>query len=193
MKIFKISFLVCFFAFNLSAADKASDDTYVFEAKGEFAKELKSLIEKHSKDENVTVNIYKNTPNAKGNIVGGGTKINRNINYIKEKGKVIYDANCASCHGSEGQKRAYGSSRKLKDLSAKEIAIAISSYTSDGQYGKKMKYIMQPIAAKTTAEEVGYIIGYLKGDDEFLYDSPSRASGNTEISTAPSEQGSYLK
>ena len=56
-----------------------------------------------------------------------------------------------------------------------------------------MKYIMQPIAAKTTAEEVGYIIGYLKGDDEFLYDSPSRASGNTDISTAPSEQGSYLK
>ena len=52
---------------------------------------------------------------------------------------------------------------------------------------------MQPIAAKTTAEEVGYIIGYLKGDDEFLYDSPSRASSNTDISTAPSEQGSYLK
>ena len=83
MKIFKISFLACFFAFNLNAADKAGDDTYVFEAKGEFAKELKSLIEKHSKDENVTVNIYKNTPNAKGNIISGGTKINRNINYIK--------------------------------------------------------------------------------------------------------------
>ena len=45
MKIFKISFLACFFAFNLNAADKANDDTYVFEAKGEFAKELKSLIE----------------------------------------------------------------------------------------------------------------------------------------------------
>lgn len=44
MKIFKISFLACFFAFALNAADNANDETYVFEAKGEFAKELKSLI-----------------------------------------------------------------------------------------------------------------------------------------------------
>lgn len=191
MKIFKISFLVCFFAFNLNAADKASDDTYVFEAKGEFAKELKSLIEKHSKDENVTVNIYKNTPAASGKAYGG--KVNRNINSLKERGGAIFAEKCASCHGESGQKRAYGASRKIKDLSGKEIAMAISQYTTDLSYGGKMKNIMQPIAAKTGATELGYIIAYLKGDDSFLYDSSSSRSTNTEISTAPSEQGSYLK
>ena len=82
MKIFKISFLACFFAFALNAADNASDDTYVFEAKGEFAKELKSLIEKHSKDENITVNIYKSAPAAGGKTHSG--KVNRNINSLKE-------------------------------------------------------------------------------------------------------------
>lgn len=191
MKIFKISFLACFFAFNLNAADKASDDTYVFEAKGEFAKELKSLIEKHSKDENVTVNIYKNAPAASGKAYGG--KVNRNINSLKERGGAIFAEKCASCHGESGQKRAYGASRKIKDLSGKEIAMAISQYTTDLSYGGKMKNIMQSIAAKTSATELGYIIAYLKGDDSFLYDSPSSRSTNTEISTAPSEQGSYLK
>ena len=191
MKIFKISFLACFFAFNLNAADKAGDDTYVFEAKGEFAKELKSLIEKHSKDENVTVNIYKNAPAASGKAYGG--KVNRNINSLKERGGAIFAEKCASCHGESGQKRAYGASRKIKDLSGKEIAMAISQYTTDLSYGGKMKNIMQSIAAKTSATELGYIIAYLKGDDSFLYDSSSSRSTNTEISTAPSEQGSYLK
>ena len=191
MKIFKISFLACFFAFNLNAADKASDDTYVFEAKGEFAKELKSLIEKHSKDENVTVNIYKNTPVAGSKTHSG--KVNRNINSLKERGGAIFAEKCASCHGEGGQKRAYGASRKIKDLSGKEIAMAISQYTTDLSYGGKMKNIMQSIAAKTSATELGYIIAYLKSDDSFLYDGPSSRSTNTEISTAPSEQGSYLK
>ena len=191
MKIFKISFLACFFAFSLNAADKANDDTYVFEAKGEFAKELKSLIEKHSKDENVTVNIYKNTPVAGSKTHSG--KVNRNINFLKERGGAIFAEKCASCHGENGQKKAYGVSRKLKDLDAKEISIAMSQYTTDLSYGGKMKNIMQPIAAKTGATELGYIIAYLKGDDSFLYDSSSSRSTNTEISTAPSEQGSYLK
>ena len=69
----------------------------------------------------------------------------------------------------------------------------MSQYTTDLSYGGKMKNIMQPIAAKTGATELGYIIAYLKGDDSFLYDSSSSRSTNTEISTAPSEQGSYLK
>ena len=188
MKIFKISFLACFFAFSLNAADKASDDTYVFEAKGEFAKELKSLIEKHSKDENVTVNIYKNAPVAGSKTHSG--KVNRNINSLKERGGAIFAEKCASCHGENGQKKAYGVSRKLKDMDAKEISIAMSQYTTDLSYGGKMKI---SIAAKTGATELGYIIAYLKGDDSFLYDSSSSRSTNTEISTAPSEQGSYLK
>ena len=69
----------------------------------------------------------------------------------------------------------------------------MSQYTTDLSYGGKMKNIMQLIAAKTSATELGYIIAYLKGDDSFLYDTPSSRGANTEISTAPSEQGSYLK
>ena len=47
MKFTKFSLLACLCVFSF-AADEPS---YIFEAKGEFAKELKSLVEKYSKDE----------------------------------------------------------------------------------------------------------------------------------------------
>ena len=36
----------------------ATDDTYVFEAKGEFAKELKALVEKYSKEGKIEAKVY---------------------------------------------------------------------------------------------------------------------------------------
>ena len=48
MKFMHFSLLACLLTFSLNAADEPS---YIFEAKGEFAKELKSLVEKYSKDE----------------------------------------------------------------------------------------------------------------------------------------------
>ena len=47
MKFVRFSLLACLLTFSLNAADEPS---YIFEAKGEFAKELKSLVEKYSKD-----------------------------------------------------------------------------------------------------------------------------------------------
>ena len=37
----------------------AADDTYVFEAKGAFAKELKTLVEKYSKEGKIEARVYK--------------------------------------------------------------------------------------------------------------------------------------
>ena len=50
MKFMHFSLLACLLTFSLNAADEPS---YIFEAKGEFAKELKSLVEKYSKDAKV--------------------------------------------------------------------------------------------------------------------------------------------
>ena len=58
-KLLKLSFLACLFI----SFCNSNDETYIFEAKGEFAKELKALVEKHSKDEGVEVNVYNTTPN----------------------------------------------------------------------------------------------------------------------------------
>ncbi|MDA3055113.1 MULTISPECIES: cytochrome c [unclassified Campylobacter] len=189
MKILKLSFLACFCACALLGANEP-EESYVFEAKGEFAKELKSLIEKHSKDENITVNVYKND-GSKGRVLNS---IKHNPAAAKEEGAKIFAAKCASCHGSNGEKRAHGVSKKIKNLSAGEIAMAISDYGSDYEYGGKKAFLMNPIALSTTSTEIGYIIAFLKGDTSFLPGGSSSArGGNTDISTTPSEQGSYLK
>lgn len=189
MKILKLSFLACFCVGALLVANEP-EESYVFEAKGEFAKELKSLIEKHSKDENITVNVYKND-GSKGGVLN---TIKHNPAATKEEGAKLFAAKCASCHGANGEKRAHGVSKKIKNLSAGEIAINFSNYAADLDYGGKKAYLMQPISAQTTSNEIGYIIAFLKGDTSFLPGGSGSARGaNTDISTTPSEQGSYLK
>lgn len=187
MRILTTSFLASFLAFGLLNA--AEQDTYIFEAKGEFAKELKDLVEKHSKDENVSINVYQ-APHKDSRFLGIG--IDKNIKYRADEGKKIYMKNCASCHGENGEKRAHGVSRKLKDITADEIALGISGYSADPEFGSKLKYLMQPIAAKTTARDVGYIIAYLKGEDSYIFQSfiPEE---NSKIQTTPTEQGTYIK
>ena len=160
MKIIKISFLLCFLAFSAYADD---EKTYVFEAKGEFGEELKELIQKHSKDENVEINIYEKNQNV-GDSRFLGTGINTNIKYT---------------------------SAKLKDIDAEAIAVRVAKYTSDFDFGGANKGLMQQIAAKTSSTEVGYIIAYLKGENSYIFNS-SREK-NTEIQTSPTKHGTYLK
>ena len=106
-KLLKLSFLACLFI----SFCEASDETYIFEAKGEFAKELKALVEKHSKDEGVEVNVYNATPNV-GDSRFLGIGINKNIDYSTEQGKKIYDKKCLECHGEKGDRRSYAGAKK---------------------------------------------------------------------------------
>lgn len=187
MRFCKVSFLTIFLLLsNLNA----SEPSYVFEAKGEFAKELKALVEKYSKDENVTINVYEKAPASDD---GGGflnIGVNTKRTYSVERGRELYAKNCASCHGESGEKRAYGASRKLTQISAEEIEAAFSGYLNDTQYGGNKRDIMKPIVAKTNYKDLGAIIAFLKGKDALKYKDNSVE--NKDVSTTPN-QGSYLK
>ena len=187
MRLFKVLFLVCFVSFSAFSADEPS---YVFEAKGEFAKELKALVEKYSKDENISINVYEKAPaqDSSGKFLNIGIDSNRK--YSAEKGKELYAKNCASCHGENGEKRAYGASEKLTNLSVDDIEAAFSGYLSDPQYGGNMRDLMKPVAARTTYKDLGAIIVFLKGSDALIHKND--AQENTEVSTTPN-QGSYLR
>ncbi|MCR8699840.1 c-type cytochrome [Campylobacter ureolyticus] len=185
-KLLKLSFLACLFV----SFCNANDETYIFEAKGEFAKELKALVEKHSKDEDVEVNVYKTNSNV-GDSRFLGIGINKNIDYSAEQGKKIYDKKCLECHGEKGTKRSYVGVRKLSKMSGKEIYYSFQAYYSDPSHGKAGRVIMQPISASTSSEELGYIIAYLKGEDDYIF--KDKAMENTNISRNPTNQGTYLK
>lgn len=185
--IFSVSFLVCF----CSAFCFASDDSYIIEANGDFAKELKGYVKKRSKeDKNLSVHVYKNKGQKDGRFLATG--INKNIKYTSEVGKEIYLKNCASCHGVNGEKKPASYVRKLKDMNAEDIAISSVAYASDPTYGSKKRYVMQPISARITSTDVGYIIAYLKGENSYIFSDSSEVE-NTDIQTTPTDQGTYLK
>lgn len=184
MKIFN-SFLVCFLFLTFT---NAQEESYIFEAKGEFAKELKELVEKHSKDENIEVNVYKVPENLDTKDITG---VKQDKNYLAKEGERIYKNKCLKCHGEKGTKKSAYGVQKLSDMSGDDIFISFKSYYSDAGYGGSQRITMQGISASTTSEEIGYIIAYLKGEDSYIF--KSHRQQNTNISRNPTSQGTYLK
>lgn len=181
------SCFACLFACSLLFS--ADNDKYVIEAKGEFGKELKNLVEKYAKDENVSINVYQKDDSNDGRLLNIG--VNKNQNFNIKAGEIAYNKNCLHCHGEKGEKRAMGASQKLSEMSAEDIEANFSEYGSDPEFGGKLKYIMQPYAKKISYRDLGNIIAYLKGENAFVIDDEN--SGNTDIQTTPTEQGTYLK
>ncbi|MGP1485467.1 MAG: c-type cytochrome [Campylobacter sp.] len=187
MSFFKRSFLACFL---LSSFAVAEEQSYVFEAKGEFAKELKNLVEKYSKDSNVSINIYENTPQQSSNGRFLNIGVDDKASYSVNRGQELYFDKCAKCHGEKGDKRAYMASKKLTQMSAEDIEISFSEYLNDPEYGGKFKSLMKEVASTTTYNDLGAIIVFLKGKDAIKFKGGKNE--NSDISTTPT-QGSYLK
>lgn len=173
----------------------AANDSYIIEADGEFGKELKALVEKHAKDNNLSVKVYENSNKQPSKFKDDeddrfiNIGINKNANYNSDKGKELYDKNCKSCHGDKGTKRAMSVSERLSDMSGDDIADSMAGYRGDAQYGGRLKYLMRPIAIKMSLKDLGHIIAYLKGDNAFAIDEDE----NDDIKTTPTTQGSYLE
>ncbi|AGZ81294.1 c-type cytochrome [Campylobacter fetus] len=177
--------LACF----MYAADVPDDSSYVIEAKGDFGKELKALVEKYAKDENVSINVYKKSPqDSSGGFINIG--VDKNRAYNASRGEELYNVNCKHCHGDKGTSRAMGASQRLADMSAEDISVAMSGYNSDPTFGGKLKYIMQPMAKNVNFSQVGDIIAYIKGNNAFSSEDDIK---NSNISTKPAQQGSYLE
>ncbi|CUU90714.1 c-type cytochrome [Campylobacter hyointestinalis] len=186
MNLLKKSLLFASLATVLCAAD---DSSYVIEAKGDFGRELKALVEKYAADENVSINVYKKAPqDSSGGFINIG--VDKNRGYNAARGEALYNENCLHCHGEKGTKRAMGVSERLSKMSGEDIAASMSAYNSDPDFGGQLKYVMQPMAKNVNFSQVGDIIAYLKGDNAFVKQDENQ---NSDISTKPSSQGSYLQ
>ena len=185
-KFISVSLALCSLMY---AAD--DEQSYIFEAKGDFAKELKSLVEKYSKESNVSINVYENAPQTQsGRFLNIG--VDGRANYSAKRGEELYAANCSKCHGEKGEKRAYGTSRPLTKISADDIETAFAGYLTDPDFGDRNRHLMKPVAVTTTYKDLGDIIVFLKGKDALKFINGSSVNQNTDVSTTPT-QGSYLK
>ncbi len=157
----------------------AKDDTYVFEAKGAFAKDLKALVEKYSKDGKVEVKVYKKSDSVMSSILGKSRAI--------QSGKALYVKRCASCHGQHGEVAAGAGSRVLKDMSANDITVAMENYKRDEHFGGSMKMLMQDVAVSMRSVDLAAIVDYIKGNDK------SVDNKGTDTNDAVEEKSSYLQ
>lgn len=75
-------------------------------------------------------------------------------------GENIYTNKCQSCHGAKGEKRAYNSSRPLKDMTMEEMSLSIRDYKL-GERNTQNAIIMIPYANYLDARDIEGIYSYL--------------------------------
>ncbi len=167
------SLLFIFSTFALSA-----DDTYVFEAKGEFAKDLKALVEKYSKEGKIEAKVYKKDDSIIGSIFGN--------NDTNTNGKEVYTKKCSSCHGVKGEESPSPEAKSMTNMSRDEIELAIRSYRNDSTYGGSMKMLMQTSIIGLKSSELNAIINFVHGKNMNNKQIDKNQNSNTP-------QTSYLK
>ena len=76
-------------------------------------------------------------------------------------GEKTYVNKCQSCHGANGEKNAYNSSRPLKDLSIEDMSVSIRDYKL-GNKTSGNAIIMTPYANYVNENDIKGIYSYLK-------------------------------
>jgi cytochrome c553 len=140
---------------------QASDEEYTFKAKGEFAKELKALMEKYEKEGKVQIEkIETKHPRETQTIVQAFLNqdvISGDIAY----GKKIYEGNCISCHGINASKSSYPNARTLSNLSKNDLIEQLEGYSKDVNFGKSTKAIMYQQVVGMSSYDIVSVASYI--------------------------------
>jgi cytochrome c553 len=186
---------------SLSAEEKS----YVFEAKGKFAEDLKALVEKYSKDGKVDVTVYESKDGQRKKPKSTTQTIlsvftNNDAEELKyadvDQGKVLYQKECAQCHGKNADENTYSVPHKLSQLKPMQILNLLEGYRAndDGSFGGSLRAVMRPHAANLTGEEMQSLAVYIysiKHSGEKLPVSEINNSANDENTNEA--KSSYLQ
>ena len=87
-------------------------------------------------------------------------KVEKELKDASIDAEKIYISKCQTCHGATGEKKAYNSSRPLKDLSLEEMEESIKDY-KNGNKNSGNATIMAPYASFIDYKEIKGIQAYL--------------------------------
>lgn len=76
-------------------------------------------------------------------------------------GELLYKKKCASCHGTNGEKKALHVSRILNTLDKQEIVNALLEY-KNGTYSGKFKSLKRGLAGKLREDEINTVAAYVQ-------------------------------
>ena len=177
----------------VSASFSAQEDSYIFEAKGKFAKDLKQLVEKYSKDGKIDVKVIKAPKGNKGNSLISALMGSEN-NVDLSVGKKIYDSNCFQCHGIHAQKSSYANARILSKLSKQEIIDQVYSYRRDINYGGSTRFIMYNAVDAMNETNIESVAQYIVNMNKKNVKGSIKESTSTFTDNSNNEEkSSYLK
>ncbi|WP_417331780.1 c-type cytochrome [Halarcobacter sp.] len=83
--------------------------------------------------------------------------------YIRKSksGEKLYNNKCISCHGKNGELKAKGVSRPIKDLNLQDFSLSIRGYNL-GDYDRGMAFVMKPYATLMNDNDVKNVYVYLR-------------------------------
>lgn len=87
-------------------------------------------------------------------------KVEKELKDAQIDAQKIYTSKCQTCHGENGEKKAYNSSRPLKDLSLEDMEESIKDY-KNGTKNSGNATIMAPYASFVDYKEIKGIHAYL--------------------------------
>jgi len=83
--------------------------------------------------------------------------------YIRKSksGEKLYNNKCISCHGKNGEIKAKGVSRPIKDLNLQDFTLSIRGYNL-GDYDRGMAFVMKPYATLMDSNDIKNVYVYLR-------------------------------
>jgi cytochrome c553 len=87
-------------------------------------------------------------------------KVEKELKEASIDAEKIYISKCQTCHGATGEKKAYNSSRPLKDLTYEEMQESIKDYKT-GNSNSGNASIMAPYASFIDYKEIKGLHSYL--------------------------------
>ena len=173
-----------------------AEEEYVFKAKGEFAKELKQLMEKYAAEGKVEIQEAKS---GRSGIRDTSMGIIDTLlgNHVTEGdiayGKDIYNKTCFQCHGEKADKSSYANARVLNTLPLETLVEQLENYADDPDYGGSTKIIMHQYANGMITEEIASVAAYIYSLNPKSTLTTTGPSGSSDETTTTTSQGSYLK
>ncbi len=160
-----LSALVC--AAVLSSTLPANE-CVCFELKGEFGEEIKAILQKYSKNlgskdikvvrEDADLTLQER--NFLDSLLGTGSVAANSRGADLEKGKKLYERDCATCHGQKAE-IAVASKKPINTWKASDIASEIKTYQNQSFEGQS-RFIKNQVAQRYTKRDMDDIGAYIE-------------------------------